>query len=149
MNLQPNFKEYTEMADDLARSGFTETQSESLARLISGVFTRIESYFERVRKEDKEYRERVRQEDWADRDRIRREDKEEHQRIRKELREEQLAFESRMETRFDTFEARVEAKIDTYHHQSIRWSVATLTTIMLTIVGAAVVYLVQTLTSGG
>ena len=132
--MQPSLKEYAEMSEDLKKGGFTDVQSEALVRLISEVFSKIENFFERVRREDKEDRARIQRENKEELERIRREDKEDRERIRREDREERSLFQTRLE-----------AKIDAYHHQTLRFFITILSTLVLSIVGAMIVYVLQSI----
>ena len=143
--MQPSLKEYAEMSEDLKKGGFTDVQSEALVQLISKVFSTIENFFERVRREDKEDRARIEQENREYRERIQRENKEELERIRREDKEdrERIRREDREER--SLFQTRLEAKIDAYHHQTLRFFITILSTLVLSIVGAMIVYVLQSI----
>ena len=132
--MQPSLKEYAEMSEDLKKGGFTDVQSEALVQLISKVFSTIENFFERVRREDKEDRARIQRENKEELERIRREDKEDRERIRREDREDRSLFQTRLE-----------AKIDAYHQQTLRFFITILSVLVLPIVGAMIVYVLQSL----
>ncbi len=157
LTMQPSYKEYNEMAEYLAHNGFTGQQSETLVQVIAGLFARIEAYFERIREEDRKDRERIRREDKAyfERmqeknvayfERIRKEDEAERQRIREEdkmdrerIREEDKVDRERIRDQDQRQWARLEAKVDAIQRQSI----ITLSTLVLTIIGASVAYILS------
>ncbi|MCY4278145.1 MAG: hypothetical protein OXE81_09975 [Gammaproteobacteria bacterium] len=179
LTMQPSYREYAEMAEYLAHNGFTEQQSETLVRVIAGLFARIEAYFERIReedrkdrerirredkayfermqeknaayferirKEDKADRERLREEDKADRERLREEDKADRERLREEdksdrerLREEDKSDRERIRDQDQQQWARLEAKVDAIQRQSV----VTLSTLVLTIIGASIAYILS------
>ena len=157
LTMQPSYREYAEMAEYLAHNGFTEQQSETLVQVIAGLFARIEAYFERIREEDRRDRERIRREDKAyfERmqeknaayfERIRKEDKADRERLREEdkadrerLREEDKADRERIRDQDQQQWARLEAKVDAIQRQSV----VTLSTLVLTIIGASIAYILS------
>ena len=157
LTMQPSYREYTELAEYLAHNGFTEQQSETLVQVIADLFARIEAYFERIREEDRKDRERIRREDKAyfERmqekneayfERIRKEDKADRERLREEdkadrerLREEDKADRERIRDQDQQQWARLEAKVDAIQRQSV----VTLSTLVLTIIGASIAYILS------
>jgi len=131
--MQPSYREYAEMEEYLAHNGFTEQQSETLVQVIAALLSRIEAYFERIREEDREDRKRIRREDKAYFERIRKEDKADRER----LREEDKADRERIRDQDQQQWARLEAKVDAIQRQSV----VTLSTLVLTIIGASVAYI--------
>ncbi len=120
--MQPSYREYAEMEEYLAHNGFTEQQSETLVQVIAGLFARIEAYFERIREEDREDRKRIRREDKAYFERMQEKNAAYFERIREEDQQQW---------------ARLEAKVDAIQRQSV----VTLSTLVLTIIGASVAYI--------
>ena len=144
--MQPSYREYAEMAEYLAHNGFTEQQSETLVQVIAGLFARIEAYFERIREEDRRDRERIRREDKAYFERMQEKNEAYFERIRKEdkadrerLREEDKADRERIRDQDQQQWARLEAKVDAIQRQSV----VTLSTLVLTIIGASIAYILS------
>jgi len=142
--MQPSYREYAEMEEHLAQNGFTEQQSETLVQLIAALLSRIEAYFERIREEDREDRKRIRREDKAYFERMQEKNAAYFERIRKEdkadrerLREEDKASRERIRDQDQQQWARLEAKVDAIQRQSV----VTLSTLVLTIIGASVAYI--------
>ncbi len=144
--MQPSYREYTELAEYLAHNGFTEQQSETLVQVIADLFARIEAYFERIREEDRKDRERIRREDKAYFERMQEKNEAYFERIRKEdkadrerLREEDKADRERIRDQDQQQWARLEAKVDAIQRQSV----VTLSTLVLTIIGASIAYILS------
>ena len=119
--MQVKYEEYNDMVHELSEGGFSAKQSETLVSLLARLFSQQSAFFERIRKEDKAEREQIRKEDKAERDRIRKEDRAERDLARKEDKDERT---------------RLEALIMRTH----RWVIMTLTTLLLSVLGAMIVY---------
>lgn len=126
--MQPNFEEYKDMVHELSEGGFSADQSEALVILLARLFAQQNEFYERIRDEDKADRERIRKEDVADRERIRQEDKQWREDFQEEYRERQTKLEASM-TKFEDSMARI-----------THWVITTLTTLLLSTLGALIIY---------
>ena len=149
--MEAKFEEFTEMVSDLVEGGFEENQSDALATVVARLFSRQQAYFDGIREEDREYRQRIREEDRKDRERMREEDRKDRERIREEDRKTREESERRIFAELDRIrrqdkEDRAQERreiredlvqMDARWVRSNRWVITTLTTLVLSVLGSA------------